>query len=280
MKLIELAQQTFPEIGRNRIKTLISDGRIVANGKVIRKATAEVEADCRLTLAEKRKEKPVIGAGLTWVWEDEWLIVVEKAAGLLSAPVGQGSISAKSLLDAYFMRTHQRCRAHLVHRLDRETSGVMVFAKHIKAEQILEHEWHERVTDRRYVALLEACPPKSEGIVMSFLKENSAYYVYSSPTENGGKRAVTHYRVLKDNLIGGRALVELRLETGRKNQIRVHMKDIGCAVCGDYKYGSGDNVEGRLCLHAFRLNFFHPITNQLLSFETRLPKWGTKKDRP
>ena len=162
----------------------------------------------------------------------------------------------------------------MVHRLDRDTSGLLVYAKTIEAEQILEHNWSRIVTDRRYVALVSGEMRQKEGVVESWLKDNKAYITYSSPTDNGGKFARTHYRTLRRS--PHYSLVELKLDTGRKNQIRVHLQDLGCPVCGDIKYGNGDDPIGRLCLHAFRLDFYHPITREPLHFETPVPKAFSK----
>jgi 23S rRNA pseudouridine1911/1915/1917 synthase len=140
----------------------------------------------------------------------------------------------------------------------------------MQAEQILENNWSEIVTDRRYIALVSGRMEQNDGTVKSWLKDNKNYITCSSPTDNGGKLAITHFQVLRSN--DHYSLVELKLETGRKNQIRVHMQDLGHPVCGDIKYGNGDDPIGRLALHAFRLNFYHPILGDHMSFETPVPK--------
>ena len=197
-----------------------------------------------------------------------------KNIGILSMAATQGQFCVKTILDDYFRKTRQKCTAHVVHRLDRDTSGLLVYAKTIEAEQILEHNWSRIVTDRRYVALVSGEMRQKEGVVESWLKDNKAYITYSSPTDNGGKFARTHYRTLRRS--PNYSLVELKLDTGRKNQIRVHLQDLGCPVCGDIKYGNGDDPIGRLCLHAFRLDFYHPITREPLHFETPVPKAFSK----
>lgn len=204
------------------------------------------------------------------VYEDPQIIVIEKAPGILSMATSHHAFCVKQVLDDYFHRTHQKCTAHVVHRLDRDTSGLLVYAKTLQAEQILEHNWRDIVTDRRYLALVSGELPQKQGSVESWLKDNKAYFTYSSPVDNGGKYALTHYRVLRTD--GKHSLVELKLETGRKNQIRVHMQDLGHPVCGDIKYGNGDDPIGRLALHAYRLNFYHPMTGEPLRFETPVPK--------
>ena len=182
----------------------------------------------------------------------------------------QGQFCVKTILDEYFHKTGQKCTAHVVHRLDRETSGLLIYAKTIEAEQILEHNWRKIVTDRRYYALVSGEMTEKQGVVESWLKDNKAYITYSSMVNNGGKFARTHFHLQRKG--NGYSLVELKLDTGRKNQIRVHLQDLGFPVCGDTKYGNGDDPAGRLCLHAFRLDFYHPITREHLHFETPIPK--------
>lgn len=132
-----------------------------------------------------------------------------------------------------------------------------------------EEDWHNTVYDRRYVAVVSGEMREDEGTVANWLKDNRAYITFSSPVDNGGKYAVTHFRVL--DRTPNHSLVEFKLETGRKNQIRVHTADMGHPVCGDIKYGNGDNPLGRLCLHAYVLCFVHPVTHKRLEFETPIP---------
>ena len=147
--------------------------------------------------------------------------------------------------------------------------GILSNAKDMETEQILEHHWHDIVYDRRYVAVLSGEMEQDEGTIENWLKDNKAYVTYSSPVDNGGKLAITHFMTLDRTT--EHSLVEFRLETGRKNQIRVHAADMGHPVCGDPKYGNGDNPLGRLCLHAFLLCFNHPITRRPMEFETTIP---------
>ena len=204
------------------------------------------------------------------VYEDQYLVVVDKAVGILSMAAGHSSLNVKAVLDDYFHKSRQRCHAHVVHRLDRDTSGLMIYAKDMQTEQALERDWHGCVYDRRYVALLSGRMEQSEGAIANWLKDNAAYVTYSSPVDNGGKYAVTHFRTLE--ALGDRSLVEFRLETGRKNQIRVHAADMGHPVCGDVKYGNGDDPIGRLCLHAYVLCFYHPVTRERMEFSTPVPR--------
>lgn len=204
------------------------------------------------------------------VYEDQYIVVVDKAVGILSMAAGHSSLNVKAVLDNYFHKSRQRCQAHVVHRLDRDTSGLMIYAKDMQTEQALERQWHEAVYDRHYVALLSGRMEQKEGTIANWLKDNSAYITYSSPTDNGGKYAVTHFYTLETQ--ANYSLVQFSLETGRKNQIRVHAADMGHPVCGDVKYGNGDNPIGRLCLHAYVLCFYHPVTNEKMEFSTPIPQ--------
>lgn len=204
------------------------------------------------------------------VYEDQYIVVVDKAVGILSMAAGHSSLNVKAVLDNYFHKSRQRCQAHVVHRLDRDTSGLMIYAKDMQTEQALERQWHEAVYDRRYVALLSGKMEQKEGTIANWLKDNNAYITYSSPTDNGGKYAVTHFYTLETQ--ANYSLVQFSLETGRKNQIRVHAADMGHPVCGDVKYGNGDNPIGRLCLHAYVLCFYHPVTHEKMEFSTPIPQ--------
>ncbi|MCO5388226.1 MAG: RNA pseudouridine synthase [Desulfosporosinus sp.] len=157
-----------------------------------------------------------------------------------------------------------------MHRLDRETSGVMMFAKSEKVQQLLQKAWKEAVLERTYVVVVEGMVTKEEGTITSWLTESKAFIMYSSRTPNDGQKAITHYRVLKKNK--HYSLLEVELETGRKNQIRVHMKDIGHSVIGDKKYGATKHPIGRIGLHARVLAFKHPITGEVVRYETDIPK--------
>lgn len=268
--LLEFIQKALDGVSHNRAKAILTGGGVRVDHKNTRQFDLTLQPDQLVEISKRKPKGELQSKFVKIVYEDPQIIVIEKAPGILSMASSHHSFCVKQVLDDYFHRTHQKCNAHVVHRLDRDTSGLLVYAKTLEAEQILEHNWRDIVTDRRYLALVSGELPQQQGSVESWLKDNKAYFTYSSPTDNGGKYALTHYRVLKSN--GRHSLVELKLETGRKNQIRVHMQDLGHPVCGDTKYGNGDDPIGRLALHAFRLNFYHPITGEPLKFETPVPK--------
>lgn len=268
--LLPFIQHCLSGISRSKAKSIMAGGGVRVDRAVVKQFDYELQPGMRVEISRRKPKNELSSKFVRIVYEDSQIIVIEKAIGILSMASMNHPYCVKTILDEYFRRTHQKCTAHVVHRLDRDTSGLLVYAKTQRAEQILENNWQSIVTDRRYVALVSGHMEEKEGVVRSWLKDNKAYFTYSSETDNGGKYAVTHFKTIKTT--DRYSLVDLKLETGRKNQIRVHMKDLNHPVCGDIKYGNGDDPIGRLALHAFRLNFFHPITGESLLFETPYPK--------
>ena len=255
---------------RTKVKSTLQGRGVKVNGKTVSQFDFQLQPGMKVAVSRtKRNQQSFKSRYVKIVYEDRWLIVVEKQAGILSMAAGHSSLNVKSVLDDYFHKTRQKCTAHVVHRLDRDTSGIMVYAKDMETEQIMEHNWHQIVYDRRYVAVLSGEVEPDEGTISNWLKDNKAYITYSSPVDNGGKLAITHFHVL--NRTTEHSLVEFQLETGRKNQIRVHAADMGHPVCGDTKYGNGDDPLHRLCLHAWLLCFTHPVTGEHMEFETPFP---------
>ncbi len=254
---------------KTKTKATLQGRGIKVNGKTVTQFDFLLQPGMKVSVSQTKKNDQFKSRYVKIVYEDQYLVVVEKNVGILSMAAGHKSLNVKSVLDDYFQKSRQKCRAHVVHRLDRDTSGLMVYAKDMQTEQILEHEWHDIVYDRRYVAVVCGEMEENEGTIANWLKDNKAYVTYSSPVDNGGKYAVTHFFVLDRTV--DYSLVEFRLETGRKNQIRVHAADMGHPVCGDVKYGNGADPLHRLCLHAFLLCFYHPITHERMEFETPIP---------
>lgn len=255
---------------RSKIKATLQGKGIKVDGKTVTQFDYPVPKGTKIDVSKtKRNNDKLKSRYVKIVYEDQYLVVIEKNVGILSMAAGHKSLNVKAVLDDYFKKTRQRCTAHVVHRLDRDTSGLMIYAKDIETEQILEHNWHDIVFDRRYVAVLSGEMEDDEGTIENWLKDNKAYVTYSSPVDNGGKYAITHFRTLDRTT--EHSLVEFKLETGRKNQIRVHSADMGHPVCGDVKYGNGDDPIHRLCLHAYMLCFYHPVTHQPMEFQTMIP---------
>ena len=268
-ELLPWLLETLKKESRSKIKATLQGRGIKVNGKQVTQYNYPLKPGMKVSVSKSKKNDAFKSRYLKIVYEDRYLVVVEKNVGILSMAAGHASLNVKTVLDDYFRRTRQRCTAHVVHRLDRDTSGLMIYTKDIEVEQLFERDWHHIVYDRRYVAVVSGEMEEDGGTVANCLKDNKAYVTYSSPVDNGGKYAITHFHTLKRTV--EHSLVEFRLETGRKNQIRVHCADMGHPVCGDMKYGNGDDPLNRLCLHAYVLCFYHPITHRRMEFETPIP---------
>jgi 23S rRNA pseudouridine1911/1915/1917 synthase len=205
------------------------------------------------------------------VFEDESVIVVDKPAGLLTmATETEKSKTVYAALRAHLNDRQRPEKLFIVHRLDREASGLLVFAKTPEAKQRLQDQFKDHSAGRRYVVVAEGRVKRNDFTIRSHLAENAAYRVYSTSNKKIGKLAVTHVRVLKRN--PKTTLLEVRLETGRKHQIRVHLAGQGHPIAGDKSYGSGSNPIRRLALHGAHLDFKHPVTGKPMSFESQYPR--------
>lgn len=258
-------------LSRNRAKDILSGHGVTVDRRNTTRYDEPLHPGQVVRVSKHKHSNQLLNRYVKIVYEDKDLVVIEKSEGILSMPATAKQYSAKQVLDEYFAKRHFKCTAHTVHRLDRETSGLMMYAKSIEIAKILEDNWHDIVFDRRYIAAVSGEMEHEGGTIESWLKDNKAYVTYSSPEDpGGGKYAITHYHTLKTT--AHYSLVELKLETGRKNQIRVHMQDIGHPILGDNKYGNGSDPIGRLCLHAYRLHFYHPRTGEVMRFETPYPR--------
>jgi 23S rRNA pseudouridine1911/1915/1917 synthase len=271
MELLPFLLYKLSSLGRNTVKSLLARGQVSVNDRVVTEYNYPLKPGQTVTIRrDKAAQQPQL-IGLTIMHEDDDIIVINKDAGLLSvASPQENEATAYRQLMAHVRAADPKSRIFIVHRLDRDTSGVMMFAKSERVQQLLQNSWQETVKERTYVALVEGWVKKPEGTISSWLKESSTLKMYSSPYPNDGQHAVTHYKVIQTNKAF--TLLEIHLETGRKNQIRVHMQDIGHPIVGDKKYGSKSKVIHRLGLHARVLSFIHPIKGTLMRFETEIPK--------
>jgi len=270
---------------RTSIKQLLGQRRVKVNNAIQTRHDTPLRKGDLITIESGRGNAELRHPKLRIIYEDDALIVVEKKNGLLTVPYNPKSTetTALSILKDYVKKQSRQASVYVVHRLDRETSGVLVFAKSPELQEYMRTYWRQLVSKRTYVALVEGKLQKREGTITSWLTEDDrTAMVYSSPTDNGGQKAITHYQVVKEStlqsddtaLTAEYSLVELNLETGRTNQIRVHMATIGHPVVGDRKYGHGNESSpiDRLCLHARTLEFIHPMTEKKVRFEASTPK--------
>ncbi len=268
-QLIAFLMEKMHGISRNRAKALIVNRVVLVDNKITTHPLAELKPGQVVQLDRSKHKHSFHNSKLDIVYEDPYLLIIDKAPGLLSMSNNTRQETVQTILNNYLEKGGGRNTSHLVHRLDRDTSGLMVYAKDVQTQQSLIDGWQNLVTDRRYIALVSGTLEQKEGKVQSWLTEDKRFVTHSSPVDNGGKFALTYYRVLQEG--DGYSLVECELQTGRKNQIRVHMADLGHPVVGDHKYGSTDDCIRRLGLHAYMLCFRHPVTGKMLRFETPVP---------
>lgn len=271
-ELLSFLFASWAETKKTKVKDWLKSGSVHVNGDSITQFNHPLVAG---DVVEIRSGKPSVSAqrlppDLKIVYEDAALIVIEKPEGLLSMASGsEQDETAYKYLTKYVRgaSTRSHAKVFVVHRLDRETSGLMIFAKSEPVQKKLEENWTK--VEKRYWAITEGVPEDAEGLLESNLDENLPHRVYSAPASIRTREARTHYRVLKKNPLG--ALVELTLDTGRRHQIRVQLSDIKCPIVGDEKYGAKTNPARRLGLHAGQLKFPHPVTGMAMSFESPLP---------
>lgn len=255
---------------RNNIKSLLKNGQVIVNKSRISQFNHILNPGDEVMISTSRLNEDNL-KGVTVIYEDSDIIAIEKQEGLLSMATDKEKVkTAYSIVREYVKANDPTEKVFIVHRLDRGTSGVMIFAKTEKMQQILQTNWQNIVKERKYVAVVEGIMEKDSDTIISYLKENSAMVTYSSEKEiEGSKKAITHYEVLKRSR--GYSLVEANIETGRKNQIRVHMQSLGHSVVGDKKYGAKTDPIKRLGLHARTIVFEHPNTKELISLQTKIP---------
>lgn len=270
VKLMEHLSASMPDRKRTFIKQLLSHNQVAVNGRPESQFDLELQPSDSVKVNFTHEFKVFNNRRLKIVYEDDDIIVVEKGYGLLSMGNDKKpDNTAYSILRDYVKWTNPLNKIFIVHRLDRDTSGLMMFAKSMEAKEKMQHNWNNMVLNRVYVAVVEGEPAEKEGTVKSYLVENSRYEVYSTDDPKKGQLAVTRYRTIQTN--GKYSLLELELDTGRKNQIRVHMHDLGHPISGDTKYGAEKSPLHRLALHAKTLRFIHPITRQIMDFSSRVP---------
>ena len=270
-------------MAKSSVKQLLGQRRVKVGNAVQTRHDFPLKPGDIVTVSSGRGNSQLTHPKLRIVYEDDDLIVVNKQPGLLTvaATPGSSETTAFSILRAYVKKQNARAGIYVVHRLDRETSGLLVFARSEELQHYMREYWRDLVTDRTYIALAEGVLEPREGKITTWLTEDKRNaVVYSSPVDDGGDIAITNYKVLKTSKRDATAinqpysLVELHLETGRTNQIRVHLASKGCPVVGDRKYGHGNESSpiDRLCLHAKVLEFIHPVTEKKVRFESPVPK--------
>ncbi len=270
-QLFDYVMKKMGGMSRTAVKGLLSRQNISVNGNIVTQFDYALKSGDTVSICFTNKENGLRHPKLKILYEDDYLIVVNKSEGLLSvATEKEEPTTAFRILMNYQKRLNPKNRVYIVHRLDRETSGVLLFAKTKEVQEALQRFWHHDVLEKVYYAIVDGRMEEDKGTITSWLTESpKSKIVYSSPTDNGGEKAVLHYETEKRNK--NYSLVKINLVTGKKNQIRVQLQSIGHPVTGDKKYGSMQSPFGRIALHAAKLTLRHPATGQKISFESPLP---------
>ena len=269
--LMAMLSEAFPEAKRSDIKGWLKHGQVRLRGRITSQFDEPVAPGEEVEVNVTRSFPVLNHPRLHIVYEDDDIIVVNKGYGVLSVGTGSSKkeTTAYDILKKYVKEQNPANKIFVVHRLDRATSGLMMFAKSMEAQEAMQHNWNNMVLARDYVAVVEGVMEEDSGVIRSNLEETSQFEVYSTHVAGAGRQAVTRYKVLARGQ--GRTLVQFTLDTGRKNQIRVHAHDLGHPIIGDRKYGAKSSPIGRIALHARTLRFAHPITRQDMNFQLPVP---------
>lgn len=263
----------YSGLNKNTCKDLIGKGLVSVNGEMVRKGNTLLTMGDQVHLGDTQI-KPKENAPFEILYEDEDLIAIDKPSGLLTMSGGnEKEKTAYHMVREYLKKQDHKAMVFIVHRLDKDTSGVLVFAKNEKMKNMLQDNWNDLMKVRGYIALVDGHMEKESGQLRHYLSESKTQHVYVSNSQEG-KLAITNYKVLKN--MPSQALLEINLETGRKNQIRVQMAHIHHPLVGDRKYNP-NSQKGRLCLHAHKLVFTDPRNQKEIIIEAKIPQFISKK---
>jgi RluA family pseudouridine synthase len=269
-QLLDALAVMFPESSKTTLRQMLQTGRVRVNGEIEKNARRELEEDDTVDVADKAVHRN-LPEGLAILHEDNDVVVVLKSHGLLTvATERERDSTVQAYLNVYLGQKKGEERIQVVHRLDRETSGVLIFAKNAYAREQLKEQFAAHTVDRVYIAVIEGRMDPEAGTFSSYLRERRDLKMQSVAEHPDAKFAVTHYRTIESN--DRYSMLEVTLETGRKNQIRTHLSEAGHPVLGDRMYGSEVNPIGRLALHAKLLGFDHPVTRKHMVFTAPVPK--------
>ena len=269
MILIDYLRKEFTKLSKNNIKSLLSKEMVTVNNSVLTRYDYIVKKGDKIVIRDTKIKVKRYQKDINIIYEDDDLLVINKPAGLLTIATNkEKDFTLYHFASNYVKQKNKNNKIFIIHRLDKETSGIVVFAKNQKAKNLFQNTWDKNILYRGYYAVVEGKFDNKEGTIKSYLTENNEYMVYST-TEKKGKIAITDYKVEKENK--KYSLLEINIRTGRKNQIRVHMKENGNIIVGDKKYGSNNNVINRMALHAYKLELIDPRNNKKIMFKTSMP---------
>ncbi len=269
MILIDYLRKEFTKLSKNNIKSLLSKEMVTVNNSVQTRYDYLVKKGDKIVIRETKIKVKRYQKDINIIYEDDDLLVINKPAGLLTIATNkEKEFTLYHFASNYIKEKNKNNKIFIIHRLDKETSGIVIFAKNQKTKNLFQNSWDRNILYRGYYAVVEGTLKNKEGTIKSYLTENSAYMVYST-TKDNGKLAITDYKVIKENK--KYTLLDINIKTGRKNQIRVHMMENGNVIVGDKKYGSNINTINRMALHAYKLELIDPRNNKKLVFKTSMP---------
>lgn len=267
--LLPFLEQVLVGMSRTSVKSFLTHRSVHINNTISTKHNAPLAVGDRVTITRGRSAAAFSHPMMQLIFEDDHIVVVDKRCGLLSMGTDrEREKTAYYILSQHVKKSDPANLIFIVHRLDRETSGLMVFAKSEAVQEILQRNWSSMAIERRYMAVIEGHLSKDEGTISARLTQNKGYKMFVS-NRNEGEMATTKYRVVRKN--STHTLVECELLTGKKNQIRAHFEYVGNPISGDKKYGSQTSPAGRVCLHAHMLHIQHPVTGETMEFNSRVP---------
>ncbi|NDV65993.1 RluA family pseudouridine synthase [Bacteroides sp. 224] len=267
-ELLEFLMKAKDGISRNAAKSFLSKRQIYVDHVITTQYNFPLKSGMKVQI-NKEGKKEFQSNQIKILYEDAYLLVVDKKEGILTTTGKQKERSAHSILEEYVQRSGKQRRVYAVHHMDREVSGILIFAKDEKTKITLQDNWNKTIKRYQYVAILSGETEKDNGVVTSWLLDGRLYFSHSPLSNNDGNKAVTYYKTIKR--ANDFSMVELDLSESKKNQARAHMHELKHPIVGDEKFESESNPIKRLALHAFRLHFHHPVTGDLMKFETPYP---------
>lgn len=277
--LLSFLFSSMPGLSKSQVKSMLKYKHVAIKGSAVTQFDTPLSPGDTVQVNFGRSFYKFNNPQVKVLFEDKWLVVIEKASGLLS--VANDTAREKNafhIISDYVRHDNPDAELYVCHRLDQYTSGILVFAKDESLMTELRSNWDFYVKERRYICVTENIPARSEDTIESLLTQNEHLRVHSTNDESVGRLAITHYRVLQSR--GRYALVDVEIFTGKKNQIRVHMSEMGCPIAGDIKYGAETNPARRLMLHNYRLSFIHPVSGELMRFTLSTPSVFRKLTQP
>ena len=269
-QLLDFLREKMPSKSKNNIKSFLVKEMVNVNNEIITNYNYNLKKDDIVEIKNNFIVSKKYNIKIRIIYEDNDIIVIDKPSGLLTiASNKEKNRTAYNIIREYLTKTDKNNKIFIIHRLDKDTSGVIIFAKNLTTKSLFQNSWNKNVILKEYVAVIEGHIKANKGTIKTYLKENDEGYVYSVKNPNEGKIAITSFEKIKENK--RYTMLKINIKTGRKNQIRVHMKELGNPIVGDKKYGSGLDPVKRLCLHSKKIELINPINNKKMIFESETP---------